>query len=52
MLIVGVAVMAQSSFGHVHASVRLDGAIAGLAIAAVAGVGHMALHPGGCATRQ
>jgi hypothetical protein len=36
--IVGVAVMTQSSFGRVHPSVRLDGAIAGLAIAAVAGM--------------
>ena len=34
---VGVAVMTQSSFGRVHLSVRLDGLIAGLAIAAVAG---------------
>jgi predicted signal transduction protein with EAL and GGDEF domain len=36
--IVGVAVLTQSSFGRVHASVRLDGAIAGLAIGAVAGM--------------
>ncbi len=36
--IVGVAVMTQSSFGRVHPSVRPDGAIAGLAIAAVAGM--------------
>jgi diguanylate cyclase len=36
--IVGFAILTQSSFGRVHASVRLDGAIAGLAIAAVAGV--------------
>ena len=36
--IVGFALLTQSSFGRVHASVRLDGAIAGLAIAAVAGV--------------
>jgi diguanylate cyclase len=36
--IVGFAILTQSSFGRVHASVRLDGAITGLAIAAVAGV--------------
>src|ERR1700683_2710086 len=36
--IIGFAILSQSSFGRVHASVRLDGAIAGLAIAAVAGV--------------
>src|SRR5580658_6480845 len=36
--IVGFAILTQSSFGRVHPSVRLDGAIAGLAIAAVAGV--------------
>src|SRR3984885_324014 len=36
--IVGFAILTQSSFGRVHASVRLDGAIAGLAMAAVAGV--------------
>jgi len=36
--IIGFAILTQSSFGRVHASVRLDGAIAGLAIAAVAGV--------------
>src|SRR5580658_9202618 len=36
--IVGFAILTQASFGRVHASVRLDGAIAGLAIAAVAGV--------------
>jgi diguanylate cyclase (GGDEF)-like protein len=36
--IVGFAILTQSSFGRVHTSVRLDGAIAGLAIAAVAGV--------------
>ena len=36
--IVGFAILTQSSFGRVHASVRLDGAIAGLAIAAVAGI--------------
>jgi diguanylate cyclase (GGDEF)-like protein len=36
--IVGFAILTQSSFGRVHASLRLDGAIAGLAIAAVAGV--------------
>ena len=35
--IVGFAILTQSSFGRVHVSVRLDGAIAGLAIAAVAG---------------
>ena len=34
--IVGVALLTQSSFGRVHASVRLDGAIAGLAMGAVA----------------
>jgi diguanylate cyclase (GGDEF)-like protein len=37
-LIVGVAVLTQSAFGRVHPSVRLDGAIAGLALAAVAGM--------------
>jgi len=36
--IIGFAILTQSTFGRVHASVRLDGAIAGLAIAAVAGV--------------
>jgi diguanylate cyclase (GGDEF)-like protein len=36
--IIGFAILSQSSFGRIHASVRLDGAIAGLAIAAVAGV--------------
>ncbi len=36
--IVAVALLTQSSFGRVHASVRLDGAIAGLAVAAVAGM--------------
>ncbi len=36
--IIGFAILTQSSFGRVHASVRLDGAIAGLGIAAVAGV--------------
>lgn len=36
--IIGFAILTQSSFGRVHASVRLDGAIAGLAIASVAGV--------------
>ena len=36
--IVGVALLTQSSFGRVHASVRLDGAIAGLAMGAVAGM--------------
>ena len=37
-LIVGVAVLTQTSFGRVHASVRLDSAISGLAIGAVAGI--------------
>jgi diguanylate cyclase (GGDEF)-like protein len=36
--IVGVAILTQSPFGRIHASVRLDGAIAGLAIGAVAGM--------------
>jgi len=36
--IAAVAVLTQSSFGRVHASVRLDGAIAGLAMGALAGV--------------
>jgi len=36
LMIGGVTVMMQSSFGRIHASVRLDGAIAGLALAAVA----------------
>src|SRR6202167_6341880 len=36
--IIGFAILTQSSFGRVHASVRLDGAIAGLAMAALAGV--------------
>jgi diguanylate cyclase (GGDEF)-like protein len=36
MMIVGVTVMMQSSFGRIHASVRLDGAITGLTLAAVA----------------
>ena len=36
--VVGVAVLTQWSFGRIHPSVRLDGAIAGLALAAVAGV--------------
>jgi diguanylate cyclase (GGDEF)-like protein len=36
--IVGVLLSTQSSFGRLHASVRLDGAITGLAIGAVAGV--------------
>ena len=36
--IIGVAILTQSSFGPVHASVRLDGAIAGLAIGALAGM--------------
>jgi len=34
--IVGVAIMTQSSFGRGYASVRLDGAVAGLTIGAVA----------------
>jgi diguanylate cyclase len=34
--IVGVAIMTQSAFGRGHASVRLDGAVAGLAIGAIA----------------
>ncbi len=37
-LIVGVAILTQTSFGRVHLSVRLDGAITGLAVAAVAGI--------------
>jgi len=36
--IIGVAILTQSSFGRFHASVRLDGAIAGLAIGALAGM--------------
>jgi hypothetical protein len=36
--IIAFAILTQSSFGRLHASVRLDSAIAGLAIAAVAGV--------------
>ncbi len=36
--IIGFAVLTQSSFGRIHPSVRLDGAIAGFSIAAVAGV--------------
>lgn len=36
LMVGGVTVMMQSSFGRIHASVRLDGAIAGLALAAVA----------------
>lgn len=36
--IVGVALLTQSSFGRVHVSVRLDGAITGLAVASVAGI--------------
>jgi diguanylate cyclase (GGDEF)-like protein len=49
--IVGVALLTQSSFGRAHASVRLDGAIAGLTIAAVAGMAwfepllHVSGHP-------
>ena len=38
LFIVGFAILTQSAFGRVHASVRLDAAIAGLTIAAVAGV--------------
>jgi diguanylate cyclase (GGDEF)-like protein len=37
-LIVGVAILTQSWFGRVHVSVRLDGAIAGLAIGALVGM--------------
>ena len=37
LFILGVAILTQSSFGRVHPSVRLDGAISGLAIAAVSG---------------
>jgi diguanylate cyclase (GGDEF)-like protein len=37
-LIVGVALLTQSSFGRVHISIRLDGAIAGLAIGALVGM--------------
>ena len=37
-LIVGVAIFTQTSFGRVHPSVRLDGAISGLAIGAVVGM--------------
>jgi hypothetical protein len=33
--IAGVAILTQSSFGRVHVSVRLDGAVTGLAIASV-----------------
>ena len=36
LMIGGVTVMMQSSFGRIHVSVRLDGAIAGLALASVA----------------
>ena len=36
--IAAVVVLTQSSFGRVHASVRLDGAIAGMAMGALAGV--------------
>jgi diguanylate cyclase len=38
VFIVGFAILTQSAFGRVRASMRLDGAIAGLTIAAVAGV--------------
>jgi len=34
--IVGVAIMTQTAFGHGHASVRLDGAVAGFTIGAIA----------------
>jgi diguanylate cyclase (GGDEF)-like protein len=37
-LIIGVAILTQSSFGRVRVSVRLDGVIAGLAIGAVCGM--------------
>jgi diguanylate cyclase (GGDEF)-like protein len=37
-LIVGVAILTQTAFGRVHASVRLDGAITGLAVGALAGM--------------
>ncbi|MGA3215565.1 MAG: bifunctional diguanylate cyclase/phosphodiesterase [Acidimicrobiales bacterium] len=36
--IVGVAMLTQKSFGRVHASVRLDGAITGLSVGALAGM--------------
>ena len=36
--IMGVAILTQSSFGRVHVSVRLDGAVTGLAIASVGGL--------------
>jgi hypothetical protein len=34
----GIVILTQSSFGRVRASVRLDGAIAGLAVGAVCGM--------------
>lgn len=36
--IAGVAILTQASFGRVHVSLRLDGAIAGLAMGSVAGM--------------
>jgi diguanylate cyclase (GGDEF)-like protein len=36
--VVGVAAISQRSFGRVHASIRLDGAVSGLALGAVAGM--------------
>jgi diguanylate cyclase (GGDEF)-like protein len=36
--IVGVVLLTQSSFGRVHPSIRLDGAISGLALGSVAGM--------------
>ena len=36
--ILGVTVLTQGAFGRVHASVRLDGAISGLALASLAGL--------------
>jgi len=38
MFIIGVALLTQGRLGRVHASVRLDGAIAGLAMASLAGM--------------
>jgi diguanylate cyclase (GGDEF)-like protein len=38
LFIAGVAILTQSRLGRVHASVRLDGAIAGLAMASLAGM--------------
>jgi diguanylate cyclase (GGDEF)-like protein len=37
MLVVGVILISQRSFGRTHVSVRLDGAVAGLTLGAVAG---------------